>query len=88
MVKQMQAPGATARAAKLMLADFDKSEDVSWFGSNRVPEGLPPRAGYYMGYLLAGELGKDHSLQDLAQLSPGEVKERAREFLEARAKAE
>lgn len=88
MVKQMRGPGATARAARLMLADFNKSEGTNWFDSFQGTDGLPPRAGYYMGYLMAGELGKGRSLQALAHLSPDQVKARARAFLEDKAKAE
>lgn len=85
IVQRMQAPGTTARAAKLMLADFDTSGH--WFGSSDVPGGLPPRAGYYMGYLLARELGRDHALSWLAHLPPEQVKSHVRAFLQAEAKA-
>jgi hypothetical protein len=86
IVQRMQAPGATAHAAKLLLADFDKTGGPTWFsGSDAAPGGLPPRAGYYMGYLLTSELGKDHTLNWLAQLPPDQVKEQARAFLKARA---
>ena len=86
LVRTMSAKGVTARAAKLMLADFDKAGTDHWFDSRQGPDGLPPRAGYYMGYLMARELGRDHSLSWLAQLSPHEVKRRAHAFLEAQAK--
>jgi hypothetical protein len=86
IVRRMQAPGAAARAAKLMLADFDKAGGT-WFSSgDAAPGGLPPRAGYYMGYLMASELGKDHPLSWLAQLPPDQVRQHARAFLEARAR--
>ena len=86
MVRQMQAPGVTARAAKLLLADFDKTGDTHWFVSGQGPAaGLPPRAGYYMGYLLARELGKNHPLAWLAHLPPDQVKAHAHAFLEAQA---
>ena len=51
-----------------------------------APGGLPPRAGYYMGYLMASELGRDHPLSWVAQLPPDQVKQRARAFLEAQAR--
>jgi hypothetical protein len=86
IVRQMQAPGASARAAKLMLADFDKASGTHWFDTGEGPPGLPPRAGYYMGYLLASQLGRDHALSWLAQLPPDQVKRYARTFLEARAR--
>jgi hypothetical protein len=86
MVQRMQAPGATAHAAKLMLTDFDKTGGTHWFDSGDGEPGLPPRAGYYMGYLMASELGRDHPLNWLAQLPPDQVKGHARAFLEARAR--
>jgi hypothetical protein len=86
LVQTMTAKGVTARAAKLMLADFDKAGVDHWFDSRQGPGGLPPRAGYYLGYLMARELGRDHSLGWLAHLPPDDVKRRARAFLEAQAK--
>ena len=87
IVQRMQAPGATARAAKLLLADFDKTGGTYWFsGSDAAPGGLPARAGYYMGYLMLSELSKGHPLSWLAQLPPDQVKNRARAFLEAQAR--
>jgi hypothetical protein len=82
MVVRMQAPGATSRAARQMLADFDKP-DSALFDSKHAVSGLPERAGYYMGYELAASLGRDHSLAWLAQLPPARVKVEARKFLEA-----
>jgi hypothetical protein len=87
IVVRMQAPGATARAARLILADFDKTGGTNWFSSgDPAPGGLPPRAGYYMGYLMASELGRDHAPGWLAQLPPDQVKQHARAFLEAKAR--
>ncbi|MES2293971.1 MAG: hypothetical protein V4527_11785 [Pseudomonadota bacterium] len=86
IVQKMQAKGAVAHAAKLMLADFDKSDGL-WFDTGRSAPGLPPRAGYYMGYLLASDLGRDHNLNWLARLSPDQVKRRVHAFLEAQSKA-
>lgn len=89
LVQAMKTKGMVARAARLMLTDFDKTGDNHWFESGHAPPGgLPPRAGYYMGYLLATELGRDHALGWLAHLPPDQVKRRARAFLEAQAKAE
>jgi hypothetical protein len=88
MVAQMETAGLFARAAGLLLRDFDKAGEAHahWFtGGNAVP-GLPARAGCYMGYRLAASLGKDHSLAWLAHLPPGQVKQCANAFLEASAK--
>ena len=87
IVRTMRVREASAHAAKLMLADFGKS-DGFWFDARRSVPGLPPRAGYYMGYLLASELGRDHSLNWLAHLSPEQVKLQACAFLQAQAKSE
>jgi hypothetical protein len=85
LVARMQMPGATQRAARLMLADFDKSGETYWFDSGHsAPGNLPPRAGYYMGYELAASLGRDHSLAWLAHLPPESVKLEACKFLEGR----
>lgn len=86
MVQQMQAPGMTARAARLLLADFGKTGGTHWFDASQGHDGMPPRAGYYMGYLMAAELGKDHPLSWLAHLPPDQVKTQAQAFLEAQAK--
>ncbi|HEX4534857.1 MAG TPA: hypothetical protein VH000_11545, partial [Rhizomicrobium sp.] len=84
IVARMQAPGVMVRAAKLMLENFDKSDSAHslFFESGHSTSGLPPRAGYYMGYRMAVELGRDHSLAWLARLHPADVKTRARAFLE------
>ena len=81
----MQTPGATRRAARQMLGDFDKPNSVL-FDSAHAASGLPERAGYYMGYKLAASLGRNHSLVWLAQLPPARVKVEARKFLEADAR--
>jgi hypothetical protein len=82
IVRQMETSGARAHAAKLMIADFDKS-NTRWFDAGRsAPGDLPPRTGYYMGYELAASLGRDHSLDWLAHLPPADVKVEARKFLE------
>jgi hypothetical protein len=72
-----------AAAARLMLADLDGHEGYSrWFMADSSPPGLPVRAGYYLGYLMAKHL--DHGdLAALARMSPREVKVEARKFLEA-----
>ncbi len=44
------------------------------FRGKASPEGLPPRFGYYIGYKLAGEIAKKHSLQSMAHMSIAEVK--------------
>jgi hypothetical protein len=72
-----------AEAARLMLADLDGHAGYSrWFMADSSPPGLPVRAGYYLGYLLAKHL--DHGdLAALARMPPKEVAVEARRFLEA-----
>ena len=49
-------------------------------GSN--PPGLPPRSGYYLGYLMAKQLDRG-DLRALARMPPEQVAREARKFLEA-----
>jgi hypothetical protein len=49
------------------------------FSGRRLNERLPPRFGYYVGYLVAAEAAKTRSLQQLAALS----REQARPVTEA-----
>ena len=86
LVDRMQAPGVEQNAARLMLADLDAS-NPAWFDTTHTITGLPPRAGYYMGYALAASLGRHYSLDQLAHLQPEQVKIEARKFFAAQAKA-
>jgi uncharacterized protein YjaZ len=86
LVDRMRSSGVKQRAARLMLADLDTSNPV-WFDTTRAVAGLPPRAGYYMGYDLAASLGRRYSLDQLAHLQPEQVKIEARTFFEAQARA-
>jgi len=49
------------------------------FSFQRLNERLPPRFGYYVGYLVAREVGRQHSIQDLARMD----QETARPLIEA-----
>ena len=42
---------------------------AEFFFGNSSFENLPPRAGYYIGYLALKQLGKTRSLRDLAHLN-------------------
>jgi hypothetical protein len=44
------------------------------FSFSRLNERLPPRFGYYIGYLVAREAGRTQSLQQLAQLGRQDVR--------------
>ncbi len=55
------------------------SDSRALFSSGRLNERLPPRFGYYVGYLVAAEAGRTRSLRQLAALTP----EQARPLVEA-----
>ncbi len=63
-------PVLAALAARL-LADFH-SEDFrihnKYFGSSSREPGIPPRAGYYVGYLLAQKMAGRYTIEELIQL--------------------
>lgn len=77
--------GAAHRAeiAARLLADLDAGEDRAalYFQGNTAPGGLPPRSGYYMGYLLAKAVGDGRPLAELARMRPEEVRRAAEAFL-------
>lgn len=52
------------------LDSTDPADGRALFSFDRLNERLPPRFGYYVGYLAAAELGREHSLQALAALDP------------------
>jgi hypothetical protein len=45
-----------------------EADQEALFSFKRLSPELPPRFGYYVGYLAAAEAGKHHSLQELAKL--------------------
>jgi hypothetical protein len=58
-----------------LLQHLDSTESGNlFFGGGKDLHGLPPRAGYYIGYLAAAEAGKTHSLQQLATMGPAQVR--------------
>jgi len=66
---------ATRRQLKPSLAHLQTvlsstDEDVysALFNAEQDDTGLPPRRGYYLGYLVAQELGRERSLPELAEL--------------------
>lgn len=55
--------------------DSREGSDMSaLFSFQRLNERLPPRFGYYVGYLAARELGRTHSLQQLADMNHSELR--------------
>jgi hypothetical protein len=81
MVARMETDGR--RAANLVLRDIDKTgpDADRWFLMSSSVEGLPYRAGYYLGYLFARSVGDGVPLPELARMSPTEVHERELTFL-------
>jgi hypothetical protein len=78
-----------ARAARLMLRDIDKAgpDGDRWFLANTSVEGLPIRAGYYLGYLFARSEGDGRPLPQLARLAPRQIHVEAVTFLTRLAQA-
>jgi len=76
----VEANRAAAVCAAAQRLDSTDDKDLSaLFSSGRLSPELPPRFGYYVGFLVAGELGKTRSLQQLAKLD----REQARPLVEA-----
>ena len=76
---QKEAP----RAAKLLLQDLDETGTQAdrWFLMGTQVEGLPDRAGYYLGYLFAKSVGDGVALPTLTRKSLGQVRAQERAFL-------
>ncbi len=51
------------------LDSTDKEIYKTYFLMNSLNKEIPKRAGYYVGYLIAKELGKSYSLKELSRLS-------------------
>lgn len=48
-------------------ANLDSTNNAPYFSSGRSVPGLPPRLGYYVGYLVAREAGRTRSIQDMVR---------------------
>jgi hypothetical protein len=81
IVSRMQAD--TPRAAKLLLADLDRTgmRSERWFLMGTEVEGLPARAGYYLGYLFAKSVGDAVPLPQLARMPLEQVHKQEVAFL-------
>jgi hypothetical protein len=57
------------------LLDSTRGDDYAslFYGSSHLP-GFPARMGYYIGYLIAADAARTHSLRQLAELRPAEVR--------------
>jgi hypothetical protein len=61
-----------ATAVCAVSANLDSTNNTPYFSSGRSLPGLPPRFGYYVGYLVAREAARTQSIQQLAHLSAQE----------------
>ena len=61
------------------LDSTEQADHSALFSSGKISDALPPRAGYYIGYLVAADIGKMHSLPQLATMPA----ERVRPLIEA-----
>jgi hypothetical protein len=72
-----------AEAARLLLADLDGHDGYErWFTAGSNPPGLPTRAGYYLGYVMAKQLDRG-DLAALGRMPPEQVVREAHSFLES-----
>jgi len=56
------------------LSSTERADYMALFSFQRLGERLPPRFGYYVGYRVAEELGRTHSLEALTRMPPAEVR--------------
>jgi hypothetical protein len=71
-----------------VVARLDSSDDEAGealFSFKRLGPGLPPRFGYYVGYLAAAEIGRTRTPQQMAEMKPPEVRARLEKTLRAMA---
>jgi uncharacterized protein YjaZ len=81
MVTRMKSD--TRRAAGLLLKDLNTTgpDGDRWFLMDTQIEGLPQRAGYYLGYLFAKSVGDGVDLPALARMPLQQIHEEERTFL-------
>jgi hypothetical protein len=65
--------GAVCAAKPLLSSEKEEDYRPLFYGDSHLP-GFPARMGYYLGYLVAADLGKTRTLKELAALKPAEVK--------------
>jgi hypothetical protein len=54
----------------------------TFFLGNSARKDIPPRSGYYVGLLIARELGQSHSLQQLAKMNGESLRSMIRRMLQ------
>jgi hypothetical protein len=70
--------------ARELLQHFDATDDAvyrQYFFGQHGRTDIPPRTAYYVGYLVAKEMGEKKELRDLARLSGPELREQVRAVL-------
>jgi hypothetical protein len=69
--------------------DSARPEDLgALFSSRRLNERVPPRAGYYIGMLIAQQAGARYSLAELAHLDPAAARRTVQQGIDALAACE
>ena len=56
------------------LTSTSSADHAALFSGGKISDDLPSRAGYYIGYLVAADIGKTHSLPQLAAMPAGQVR--------------
>jgi hypothetical protein len=56
------------------LLDSTRRDDYARYFLGGVDQDIPVRSGYYLGYLVARDLGETRSLAELARMTPGVVR--------------
>lgn len=70
---------AACEVARRLDSEAQEDHAPLFFGNGQPPHGLPPRFGYYVGYLVAREAGETYSIQQLAHMNA----EQARPVIDA-----
>lgn len=72
------------RLAKKILENFDNGNPDIWrpfMAAEKISDEIPPRSGYYVGYMVARELGRKMSLRRLARYRDKDLRERMKKAL-------
>lgn len=80
------APGAVARDLLRVFDSEDPADYSPRFTSRKDASGLPPRRGYYLGYLVAQKIGVSRTLHELATLDAATARPLVRATLEEMAR--
>ena len=84
-IEPVEAALGRLAAEALQLLDSEKREDYARYFLGGQEQDIPSRSGYYLGYRIAREAGKTRSLEELAAMTPAQV--RALEVAELRSMA-